>query len=167
MGKQQRPSRLLRYRRLLLTTTMKSHVSLLSLLPLATLAFPTGDQVVFKNGASQIQEQWSAFGHSAMDFLDETKRAILTGKKNMEKWYHDGSEYIKQNDLLCMLFLPALCTRSSISGHTDRRTRVAPLVRGASAQSHRARDLRRQCEAVLGLSGHFHRQAFVLLVRFS
>jgi cathepsin A (carboxypeptidase C) len=35
------------------------------------------------------------------EFLSDTEKAILKGKKNMEKWYHDGKEFIKQNDLLC------------------------------------------------------------------
>ncbi|KAF7373347.1 Carboxypeptidase [Mycena sanguinolenta] len=28
------------------------------------------------------------------------RKAILKGKKNLEKWYHDGKEFIKQNELL-------------------------------------------------------------------
>jgi len=28
-------------------------------------------------------------------------KAILAGKKNLETWFHEGREYIKQNGLLC------------------------------------------------------------------
>jgi len=41
------------------------------------------------------------FQDAASEWLDDTKQAILTGKKNMEKWFHDGREYIKQDNLLC------------------------------------------------------------------
>ena len=37
----------------------------------------------------------------ASEFLSDAEKVILKGKKNMEKWYHDGKEFIKQNDLLC------------------------------------------------------------------
>lgn len=79
---------------------MKASLSLLSLLPVAVLAFPTGDQVIFGNTA-ESHDRWSTFENSALDFLDDAKRAILRGKKNMDKWYHDGKEFIKQNELLC------------------------------------------------------------------
>jgi cathepsin A (carboxypeptidase C) len=35
------------------------------------------------------------------EWLDDAKKAILKGKKNLEKWYHGGKEFIKQNGLLC------------------------------------------------------------------
>ncbi|PPQ66021.1 hypothetical protein CVT26_010777 [Gymnopilus dilepis] len=36
----------------------------------------------------------------ATEWLDDAKKAILNGKKNLEKWYHNGREYIKQDNLL-------------------------------------------------------------------
>ncbi|GLB35555.1 putative peptidase S10 family protein [Lyophyllum shimeji] len=34
------------------------------------------------------------------EFLSDAKKAILKGKHNLEKWIHDGKEFIKQNGLL-------------------------------------------------------------------
>jgi cathepsin A (carboxypeptidase C) len=41
------------------------------------------------------------FRDATSEWLDDAKQAILMGKKNMEKWFHDGREYIKQDNLLC------------------------------------------------------------------
>ena len=41
------------------------------------------------------------FRDVASEWLDDAKKAILKGKKNLEKWYHQGREYIKQDNLLC------------------------------------------------------------------
>jgi cathepsin A (carboxypeptidase C) len=38
----------------------------------------------------------------AQHLLDEAKQAILQGKKNLDRWFHDGREFIKQNNLLCL-----------------------------------------------------------------
>ena len=72
---------------------------LLSLLP-AVLANPAPQQVTFSlnghdNNVRNVVDQ----------YLDAGKKAILRGKKNLENWYHDGKEYIKQNDLLCAQFI--------------------------------------------------------------
>ncbi|KAF9557182.1 hypothetical protein CPC08DRAFT_57845 [Agrocybe pediades] len=40
------------------------------------------------------------FKDTAKEWLTDAKKAILRGKKNLEKWYHDGREYIKQDNLL-------------------------------------------------------------------
>ncbi|KAF5386835.1 hypothetical protein D9615_002016 [Tricholomella constricta] len=37
---------------------------------------------------------------SATEYLSDAKKAILKGKHNMQKWFHDGKEFIKQNGLL-------------------------------------------------------------------
>ncbi|KAG5639177.1 hypothetical protein H0H81_006081 [Sphagnurus paluster] len=37
---------------------------------------------------------------STSEFLSDAKKAILKGKHNMQKWFHDGKEFIKQNGLL-------------------------------------------------------------------
>jgi cathepsin A (carboxypeptidase C) len=42
------------------------------------------------------------FRETATEWLDDGKKAILAGKKNLETWFHEGREYIKQNGLLCM-----------------------------------------------------------------
>jgi cathepsin A (carboxypeptidase C) len=41
------------------------------------------------------------FRDTASEWLDDAKKAILKGKKNMDKWFYDGREYIKQDNLLC------------------------------------------------------------------
>ncbi|KAJ7608663.1 carboxypeptidase C [Roridomyces roridus] len=38
--------------------------------------------------------------HLVNEWLDDAKKAILKGKNNLEKWYHDGKQFIKQNELL-------------------------------------------------------------------
>ncbi|KAF9533625.1 carboxypeptidase C [Crepidotus variabilis] len=38
--------------------------------------------------------------NAASEWLDEAKQSILKGKMNMERWYHQGREYIKQNNLM-------------------------------------------------------------------
>lgn len=37
----------------------------------------------------------------ASQYLSDAKKAVLKGKKNLEKWYHEGKEFIKQDNLLC------------------------------------------------------------------
>ncbi|KAF5349522.1 hypothetical protein D9756_008992 [Leucocoprinus leucothites] len=37
---------------------------------------------------------------SVFDYLEDSKKAILKGKLNMQKWMHAGKEYIKQDNLL-------------------------------------------------------------------
>ncbi|KAK7029832.1 Alpha/Beta hydrolase protein [Favolaschia claudopus] len=36
----------------------------------------------------------------ATQWLDESKQVILKGKKELQRWYHDGREFIKQNELM-------------------------------------------------------------------
>ncbi|KIK04018.1 hypothetical protein K443DRAFT_676325 [Laccaria amethystina LaAM-08-1] len=55
--------------------------------------------------------------NDVLEFLSDTEKAILKGKKNMEKWYHDGKEFIKQNDLLY-----ELVSHPSFSEHRLRVT---------------------------------------------
>ena len=38
---------------------------------------------------------------AAAEFLNDAKKAILKGKSEMQKWFYQGKEYIKQNGLLC------------------------------------------------------------------
>ncbi|KAF8968259.1 Alpha/Beta hydrolase protein [Flammula alnicola] len=40
------------------------------------------------------------FRDAATEWLDDAKKAILHGKKNLEKWFFKGREYIKQDNLL-------------------------------------------------------------------
>ena len=68
-------------------------------------------QVVFNQ--SPVKD---AFGigdikHSVLDYIEDSKKVILKGKKNMQKWIHAGKEYIKQDNLLCetiSYFVPAM-----------------------------------------------------------
>ncbi|KAJ7260949.1 carboxypeptidase C [Mycena haematopus] len=72
---------------------------LLSLTP--SFASPTGEQIVLKLGdTSRVPGLSSDTYHIVNEWLDDAKKAILKGKKNLEKWYHDGKEFIKQNELL-------------------------------------------------------------------
>ncbi|KAG6854174.1 hypothetical protein C0991_009826 [Blastosporella zonata] len=60
------------------------------------------DQVVL-GGTFKTPSGRLASLESATDFLSDAKKAILKGKYNLQKWYHNGREYIKQNGLLCEL----------------------------------------------------------------
>ncbi|EEB95708.1 hypothetical protein MPER_05281, partial [Moniliophthora perniciosa FA553] len=74
---------------------MKSSLLLLLSLSVA-LASPTPEQHFLGN----VEAPLSHLRDSAAEFLDEAKVTILRGKANMQKWLHDGKEYIMQNDLL-------------------------------------------------------------------
>jgi cathepsin A (carboxypeptidase C) len=84
---------------------MKAVSILLPLLSLSTsFASPTGEQIVLGLGDLSRVSGLSSGGdayHIVNEWLDDAKKAILKGKKNLEKWYHDGKEFIKQNELLC------------------------------------------------------------------
>ncbi|TFK25756.1 carboxypeptidase C [Coprinopsis marcescibilis] len=54
---------------------------------------------------------------TASQYLSAAKNTVLKSKKNMEKWYHEGREYIKQDSLLY-----ELVTHSSFKGQTLRVT---------------------------------------------
>ncbi|KAJ7819506.1 carboxypeptidase C [Mycena leptocephala] len=83
---------------------MKAVSILLPLLSLSTsFASPTGEQIVLGLGDLSRVSGLSSGGdayHIVNEWLDDAKKAILKGKKNLEKWYHDGKEFIKQNELL-------------------------------------------------------------------
>jgi len=77
-------------------------LSLLLLSPLPSLAVPSyaDAQAVFSQkpllGVSEDK-----LIDTAMGWLDDAEKAILKGKENLERWYHEGNEYIKQDNLLC------------------------------------------------------------------
>ncbi len=50
------------------------------------------------------------FRDKATEWLDDAKKVILQGKSNMEKWFHDGRQYIKQDGLLCASPVSAIST---------------------------------------------------------
>ena len=90
---------------------MKTILPLLSVLllinsPRNVYAAPPGlaedniAQVVF-NQRPLLGISGDEFRDAASEWLDDAKKVILKGKKNMEKWFHDGREYIKQDNLLC------------------------------------------------------------------
>ncbi|KAJ7737915.1 carboxypeptidase C [Mycena maculata] len=92
---------------------MKAVTFLLPLLSLSTsLASPTGDaEQVFLGipGTSRAGLSSGEALHAVNEWLDDTKKAILKGKNNLEKWYHDGKQFIKQDELLYELVsLPSL-----------------------------------------------------------
>ncbi|KAJ7147304.1 carboxypeptidase C [Mycena filopes] len=82
---------------------MKAVTLLLPLLSLSTsFASPTGEQIVLglgETGRFPGLSSGDAY-HAVNEWLDDAKKSILKGKKNLEKWYHDGKEFIKQNELL-------------------------------------------------------------------
>jgi cathepsin A (carboxypeptidase C) len=78
------------------------------LLPLAVLActanvlaapssFFDDAQAVFSSGNVNTE----ALSGTASKYLSEAKKTILRGKKELETWWHDGREFVKQNNLLC------------------------------------------------------------------
>lgn len=89
----------------LLPTTMKFQ----RLLPLAVLAC-TANVLAAPSFFDNAQEVLSYPGSSASRYLSEAKQSILRGKKNLETWYHDGREYIKEHNLLCESLLVLFST---------------------------------------------------------
>lgn len=81
-------------------------LALLSSSLTATVAVPSpagsvGEQALFNTQNPFLGISGEEFRDVASEWLDDAKKAILRGKKNLEKWYHDGREYIKQDNLLC------------------------------------------------------------------
>lgn len=73
---------------------------LLPLLSVSTVwAYQDNTQIVLEAPHAKA-ELPNAF-NIAHGFLDDAKQAILKGKKNLEKWIHDGREFIKQDGLMC------------------------------------------------------------------
>jgi cathepsin A (carboxypeptidase C) len=94
---------------------MRTVSILLPLLHLsASLASPT-EQIVFGLGGLSRDQQPSSGDayHVVNEWLDDAKKAILKGKKNLDKWYHGGKEFIKQNGLLCR-FRDSLMSRANM-----------------------------------------------------
>jgi cathepsin A (carboxypeptidase C) len=107
---------------------MKAAIVLLPLLSLSTcLASPTGEQIVLGLSEPSRRPVLSSADalHAVNEWLDDAKKAILKGKNNLEKWYHDGKEFIKQNELLCEKVFTLLRLARLI---LDRRTCLASVV---------------------------------------
>ena len=68
----------------------------LLLLGTQSLAFPAEQFVL-----SSANHFGGSISHTAELFLDDAKKAVLQGKEEMEKWIHNGKEFIKANGLLC------------------------------------------------------------------
>lgn len=62
---------------------------------------PSVDQVVLSGLKAAFPSSESKWDATSSDFLSDAKQVILKGKENMQKWYHDGKEFLKQNGLLC------------------------------------------------------------------
>ncbi|KAI4518274.1 peptidase S10, serine carboxypeptidase [Schizophyllum commune Loenen D] len=74
---------------------MKSAVWAFAALAVSSaVAFPAEQVVLGGGGALGSAESY------ATQFLSDTKKAILSGKKNLDKWAHDGKEFIKQDGML-------------------------------------------------------------------
>ena len=95
------------------------------LLPLAVLAttsvfaapqspFDGAQQVVLGGAETELKS-------IANQYLSEAKQAILKGKKEMETWYHDGKEFIKQNNLLCEFVIGAFLKLATVLLKRERR----------------------------------------------
>jgi cathepsin A (carboxypeptidase C) len=41
------------------------------------------------------------FEGTAMGWMGDAEKAILRSKENLERWNHEGKEFIKQDNLLC------------------------------------------------------------------
>lgn len=86
---------------------MKSKRSLLVLISLCcsiALAAPFDEvQIAFNKSSLGGAFGISNIRHSVLDYIQDGKKNILKGKKNMQKWIHKGKEYVKQNDLLCKI----------------------------------------------------------------
>lgn len=88
----------------------RNHLLLLSsFLSTSLVAFSAPPSLSFSDHAQAVLGEKPFLGISGNEFvdvatewLDDVKKSILKGKKNLEKWYHDGREYIKQDNLLCM-----------------------------------------------------------------
>ncbi len=84
---------------------MKSKLSLLAFISLCcsiVSAAPFDEaQAVFNQSPLRDAFGISDIKHSVLDYIEDSKKVILKGKKNMEKWVHAGKEYIKQDNLLC------------------------------------------------------------------
>ena len=80
-------------------------LSLLFLSPLTSLAVPPISPYDDTQAVFSQQHIFGTFGDKfhgmGMEWMTDTKKAILEGKKNLEKWHHEGKEYIKQDNLLC------------------------------------------------------------------
>ncbi|KAK7055152.1 Alpha/Beta hydrolase protein [Favolaschia claudopus] len=77
---------------------MKAALSLLSVFwGVQVIARSLEPQALFQVDENSLAGVSSNF---APQWLDASKQAILKGKKNLEKWYHDGREFVKQNELL-------------------------------------------------------------------
>lgn len=73
-------------------------ISLLLCSSLSASAAPSDFDDALQTPFSFAEEH---FRETAFEWLDDGKKAILAGKKNLETWFHEGREYIKQNGLLC------------------------------------------------------------------
>ena len=80
---------------------------LLFLSPLPSLAVPpyVDPQALFSQKPLSNGMSGDKFQGMAMEWIDDAKKTILKGKEDMERWYHEGREYIKQNNLLCKILL--------------------------------------------------------------
>ena len=107
---------------------MKSAVWAFAALAVSSaVAFPAEQVVLGGGGALGSAESY------ATQFLSDAKKAILSGKKNLDKWAHDGKEFIKQDGMLCA-YLSSPCRLHPNRHHG--RAYLAPCLWRASASGH-------------------------------
>ncbi|KAJ3526965.1 hypothetical protein NMY22_g9960 [Coprinellus aureogranulatus] len=89
------------------------------LLPLAVLAC-TGSVLAapsfFEDAQAVLSSGYAeALTDKASKYLSDAKKSVLQGKKELETWWHDGREFIRQNSLLYELVRhPALSSTYSL-----------------------------------------------------
>ena len=69
------------------------------------------------------QAVFSAVG----DALTDVKQTILNGKQEMDKWMHDGKEFIKQNNFFRSV-VPKPATKDAVSKRTCKQCPVPQHV---------------------------------------
>ncbi|KAJ3501772.1 hypothetical protein NLJ89_g9190 [Agrocybe chaxingu] len=73
-------------------------ISALLATSLTVYAAPPAHNIL--DSAQAMFSSGERFQSIASEWLDDAKKSILRGKKNMDKWYHEGKEYIMQDNLL-------------------------------------------------------------------
>ena len=99
---------------------MRGYFIVPALLATSALAYPASEQTILGDLRLPSFDTFvskESFKGIANDFLSEADKLILKGKKNMDKWVHDGKQFIKQNGLLCESFILRCTTSVLISKH--------------------------------------------------
>ena len=110
-----------------------------SLLPFVILCYSLVSAVPFNDAqvvldrvpsAQDIFKVTNGLKHSVADYLQDSKKEILKGKVNMQKWMHAGKEYIMQDNLLCKLTIPK-CINGEVNSHIFCQTSISHFLLSA------------------------------------